>query len=103
MDRILVVDDEADILFLLKYNLEKEGFTVRTAANGREGIEVAKECFPDVIVLDVMMPEMDGIETCLELRENPDLKNVLIPFLTARGEDYSKIEGFDAGADGYVT
>lgn len=103
LGKILLVDDEPDILLLLKYNLEKEKFLVRTASNGREGIEVAKDFMPDIIVLDVMMPEMDGIEACLELRELPELKNVLITFLTARGEDYSQIAGFESGADGYIT
>jgi len=103
LGKVLLVDDEQDILVLLKYNLEKEDFLVQTASNGREGIEVAKEFMPDIIVLDVMMPEMDGIETCLELREIPELKNVLITFLTARGEDYSQIAGFESGADGYIT
>ena len=103
LGKVLLVDDEQDILVLLKYNLEKESFLVQTASNGREGIEIAKEFKPDIIVLDVMMPEMDGIETCLELREIPELKNVLITFLTARGEDYSQIAGFESGADGYIT
>jgi two-component system alkaline phosphatase synthesis response regulator PhoP len=103
LGKILLVDDEPDILLLLKYNLEKEQFLVRTASNGREGIEVAKDFLPDIIVLDVMMPEMDGIEACIELRELPELKNVLITFLTARGEDYSQIAGFESGADGYIT
>mgnify|MGYP006096859911 FL=1 len=103
LGKVLLVDDEQDILVLLKYNLEKENFLVQTASNGREGIEVAKEFKPDIIVLDVMMPEMDGIETCLELRQIPDLKNVLITFLTARGEDYSQIAGFESGADDYIT
>lgn len=103
LGKVLLVDDEQDILVLLKYNLEKENFLVQTASNGKEGIEVAKEFKPDIIVLDVMMPEMDGIETCLELRKIPALKNVLITFLTARGEDYSQIAGFDSGADDYIT
>ena len=103
LGKVLLVDDEQDILVLLKYNLEKENFLVQTASNGREGIEIAKEFKPDIIVLDVMMPEMDGIETCLELRQIPELKNVLITFLTARGEDYSQIAGFDSGADDYIT
>jgi len=103
LGKVLLVDDEQDILVLLKYNLEKESFLVQTASNGREGIEIAKEFKPDIIVLDVMMPEMDGIETCLELREIPELKNVLITFLTARGEDYSQIAGFESGADDYIT
>ena len=103
LGKVLLVDDEQDILVLLKYNLEKENFLVQTASNGREGIEVAKEFMPDIIVLDVMMPEIDGIETCLELREIPELKNVLITFLTARGEDYSQIAGFESEADDYIT
>lgn len=103
LGKVLLVDDEQDILVLLKYNLEKENFLVQTASNGREAIEVAKDFMPDIIVLDVMMPEMDGIETCLELRQIPELKNVLITFLTARGEDYSQIAGFESGADGYIT
>ncbi len=103
LGKVLLVDDEQDILVLLKYNLEKENFLVQTASNGREAIEVAKDFMPDIIVLDVMMPEMDGIETCLELRQIPELKNVLITFLTARGEDYSQIVGFESGADGYIT
>jgi two-component system alkaline phosphatase synthesis response regulator PhoP len=103
LGKVLLVDDEQDILVLLKYNLEKENFLVQTASNGREGIEVAKDFMPDIIVLDGMMPEMDGIETCLELRKIPALKNVLITFLTARGEDYSQVAGFDSGADGYIT
>jgi len=103
LGKVLLVDDEQDILVLLKYNLEKENFLVQTASNGREGIEIAKEFKPDVIVLDVMMPEMDGIETCLELRQIPELKTVLITFLTARGEDYSQIAGFESGADDYIT
>ena len=103
LGKVLLVDDEQDILVLLKYNLEKENFLVQTASNGREGIEIAKEFKPDIIVLDVMMPEMDGIETCLELRQIPELKTVLITFLTARGEDYSQIAGFESGADDYIT
>lgn len=103
LGKVLLVDDEPDILLMLKYNLEKEGFLVQTALNGREGIEVAKIFVPDIIVLDVMMPEMDGMETCIELRSMSSLKNVLITFLTARGEDYSQIAGFESGADGYIT
>lgn len=101
--KILLVDDEVDILDLIKYNLEKEGFEVRVANNGKVGIEIAKSFIPDLILLDVMMPEMDGVETCIELRKNNNLKNVIIAFLTARGEDYSQIAGFDAGADDYIT
>jgi two-component system alkaline phosphatase synthesis response regulator PhoP len=101
--KILVVDDEPDILEILSYNLKKEGFIVYTAANGKDALEVAKKEAPDLIILDVMMPDMDGMETCLQLRETPQLKNVLIAFLTARGEDYSQISGFEAGADDYIT
>lgn len=101
--RILLVDDEADVLEFLGYNLKKEGFNVLTASNGRDAIIKASTQLPHIIVLDVMMPEMDGIETCGELKQIPALKNSLIVFLTARGEDYSQISGFDAGADDYVT
>lgn len=101
--KILLVDDEADILELIKYNLEKESFEVKVASNGRSALEVAKSFLPDLILLDVMMPEMDGVETCIELRKIGALKNVVIAFLTARGEDYSQIAGFDAGADDYIT
>jgi len=101
--KILVVDDEEDILEFLSYNLEKEGAKVYTAKNGLIAIEVAMKKKPDLILLDVMMPEMDGVETCMRLRELPETKNVIIAFLTARGEDYSQIAGFDAGADDFVT
>ena len=101
--RILLVDDEADVLEFLGYNLKKEGFNVITASNGRDAIIKASTQLPQLIVLDVMMPEMDGIETCSELKQIPALKNSLIVFLTARGEDYSQLSGFDAGADDYVT
>lgn len=101
--RILLVDDESDVLEFLSYNLKREGFVVFTAQNGREAIEKAMEVQPHLIVLDVMMPEMDGIETCEELKKIPLLKNSLVVFLTARGEDYSQISGFEAGADDYVT
>lgn len=102
-ERILLVDDEPDIIELITYNLEREGYRIESADNGRDAIEIAKEFKPDLILLDVMMPEMDGIETCAELRELEDLKNVMIAFLTARGEDYSQIAGFDAGADDYIS
>ena len=102
-EKILVIDDESDIRFLLKYNLEKEGFTVYEAPNGLEGIQTAKEVHPAVILLDVMMPEMDGIETCEQLRQDSNLNDTMICFLTARGEDYSQIAGLDAGADYYLT
>jgi len=103
MQKILVVDDEPDILELVQYNLEKEGFSVYTANNGKEAIEIAQQVIPDLILLDVMMPNMDGMETCVRLRENNKLDGCVIAFLTARGEDYSQIAGFDAGADDYIT
>jgi two-component system alkaline phosphatase synthesis response regulator PhoP len=101
--KILLVDDEQDILEFLSYNLQKEGFKIATANNGREAIHKALEFDPDLILLDVMMPKMDGIETCEEIRRIPELNNVLVAFLTARGEDYSQIAGFDAGGDDYIT
>ncbi len=101
--KILVVDDEKDILEFLSYNLKREGAKVYTASNGREAIEIARKKKPDLILLDVMMPEMDGMETCLQLREGIETKDILIAFLTARSEDYSQIAGFDAGADDYIT
>lgn len=101
--KILLVDDESDILEFLSYNLKKEGFQVSTAGNGTEAIEKAKKFHPHLIILDVMMPEMDGIETCEKIRSLPDLSDVLISFLTARGEDYSQIAGFEAGADDYIS
>ncbi|MBL7884284.1 MAG: response regulator transcription factor [Bacteroidia bacterium] len=100
--KILLVDDEPDILEFLSYNLKKEGFNVFTANNGKEAITVAKRENPQVIILDVMMPDMDGIETCREIREIPGLKDVMIAFLTARNEDYSQIAGFEVGADDYI-
>jgi two-component system, OmpR family, alkaline phosphatase synthesis response regulator PhoP len=100
---ILVVDDEPDILEFLDYNLKREGFEVVLASNGKDAIEKAIESKPDLILLDIMMPEMDGIETCRELRAMPDFRNTLIAFLTARGEDFTQISGFDAGADDYIT
>ncbi len=100
--KILLVDDEQDILEFLGYNLKKEGFVVFTASNGLEAIKVAKKELPNVIILDVMMPDMDGIETCREIRETPGLKDVMIAFLTARNEDYSQIAGFEVGADDYI-
>ncbi|MBM3447558.1 MAG: response regulator transcription factor [Bacteroidetes bacterium] len=100
--KILCVDDERDILDLLLFNLEKEDFEVYTASNGKEAVEVAKKTTPDLIIMDVMMPEMDGMEACRVIRETPGLKNTLITFLTARNEDYSQIAGFEAGADDYI-
>jgi two-component system alkaline phosphatase synthesis response regulator PhoP len=101
-NKILLVDDEADILEFLSYNLKKEGYRVYTANNGKEAVTVAKKENPDVIILDVMMPDMDGIETCREIRDIPGLKDVMIAFLTARNEDYSQIAGFEVGADDYI-
>jgi two-component system alkaline phosphatase synthesis response regulator PhoP len=102
-EKILLVDDEPDILEFIGYNLKKEGYDVTTTTNGKEAISLAKKIKPDLIVLDVMMPEMDGIETCHEIRAIDSLKNTLITFLSARGEDYSQVAGFDAGADDYIT
>ena len=101
--KILIVDDEEDILQFLKYNLKKENFEVHTALSGRLAIGIADKVKPDLIILDVMMPDLDGIETCKELRAIPSLKNTLVAFLTARSEDYSQIAGFDAGADDYIS
>jgi two-component system alkaline phosphatase synthesis response regulator PhoP len=103
MSSILIIDDEIDILEILKYNLLKEGFSVEVAANGIDGIEIAKSFKPDLIILDVMMPQMDGIEVCEALRKLPGFESTLICFLTARGEDYSQIAGLDAGADDYIS
>ena len=101
--KILLVDDEIDILEFISYNLQKEGYKVFTAKNGVEAIKVAEKEVPHLIILDVMMPEMDGIVACEELRKIPSLKSTIIAFLTARGEDYSQIAGFEAGADDYIT
>lgn len=101
--KILIVDDEPDILEFLRYNLEKEGYTVFTANDGNEAIEAAKKDVPDLIILDVMMPGLDGVEVCRALREMPQFASTLIIFLTARSEDYSEIAGFDVGADDYIT
>ena len=100
--RILLVDDEPDILEFIEYNLVKEGYDVHTAGNGRLGVEMAKNLLPDLVLLDVMMPEMDGMEACAEIREHGPLAQTVVAFLTARGEDYSQIAGFDAGADDYI-
>lgn len=101
--KILLVDDEVDILEFVGYNLRKENYQVHTADNGVEAIEKAKEIQPHLIILDVMMPEMDGMETCTEIKKIPSLKNAIIMFLTARSEDYSQLAGFEAGADDYVS
>jgi two-component system alkaline phosphatase synthesis response regulator PhoP len=100
--KILIIDDEPDIRVLIEYTLKKEGFIVEVAEDGKSGIEKAKQFFPDLIILDVMMPEMDGMETCEILRGNEIFDNTLICFLTARTEDYSQIAGFESGADDYI-
>ncbi|MFM2284664.1 MAG: hypothetical protein RLZZ543_161 [Bacteroidota bacterium] len=100
--KILLVDDEPDILEFISYNLTKDGFEVFTCGNGKDAIRVAQQERPQLIILDVMMPDLDGIETCHAIRDIPELKDTLIAFLTARNEDYSQIAGFDAGADDYI-
>jgi two-component system alkaline phosphatase synthesis response regulator PhoP len=100
--RILLVDDEPDIIEILSYNLLQEGYKVFTAFNGKEGLEMARKCLPHLIIMDVMMPVMDGVETCEQIRLHDTLKNTVILFLTARAEDYSQIAGFNAGADDYI-
>lgn len=100
---ILLVDDEPDILEIVEYNLSAEGYKVITADNGAQGVRLAKKKKPHLIILDVMMPEMDGIEACEQIRKVPELYDTIITFLTARGEDYSQMAGFDAGADDYIT
>ena len=99
---ILLVDDEPDILEIVGYNLTAEGYNVITAENGVEGVKLAKKKKPHLIIMDVMMPEMDGIEACDQIRKIPELSETVITFLTARGEDYSQMAGFDAGADDYI-
>jgi two-component system alkaline phosphatase synthesis response regulator PhoP len=101
--KILIVDDEADILELIEYNLKQEGYQVYTAKNGQEAITEAKRILPDLILLDVMMPKMDGIEACRLLRTLPEFKQTFMVFLTARNEEYSEIAGFNVGADDYIT
>jgi len=100
---ILLVDDEPDILEFVGYNIKKEGYSLLTASNGKDAIKIALKEIPHLIILDIMMPEMDGIETCIELRKIPALKSTLIAFLTARSEDFSQIAGLDAGGDDYIT
>ena len=100
---ILLVDDEPDILEIVGYNLSAEGYQIITASNGLEAVKKAKKEKPQLIVMDVMMPEMDGIEACEQIRKVPELSDTIITFLTARGEDYSQVAGFDAGADDYIT
>lgn len=101
--QILVVDDEPDILEFVKYNLQKEGFRVSTAENGLKGLEEARKVKPDLIILDIMMPEMDGVEVCRQLRSEPLFNNTVVAFLTARDEDYSQIAALDVGGDDYIT
>ncbi len=101
--KILLVDDEQDILEIVGYNLTQEGYQIVTASNGKEAIVKAKKELPHLIIMDLMMPEMDGIEACENIRRLPELSQVIITFLTARSEDYSQVAGFDAGADDYIT
>jgi len=101
--KILLVDDEKDILEIIGYNLSQEGYQIFTAENGKEAIKKARKINPHLIILDVMMPEMDGIEACEHIRRIPELSNTIITFLTARSEDFSQLAGFDAGADDYIT
>jgi two-component system alkaline phosphatase synthesis response regulator PhoP len=101
--RILIVDDEPDILEFLGFNLEAEGYQVYQATNGSEGLHMCKTHLPDLVLMDVMMPVMDGIEACIEIRKNPDTAQTVVCFLTARAEDYSQIAGLEAGADDYIT
>ena len=101
--KILLVDDELDILEIISYSLESAGYKVYKANNGLEAIEIAKKIIPDLIIMDLMMPKMNGIEACEQIRKSNNLKDVIITFLSARSEDFSKIAGFDAGADDYIT
>jgi two-component system alkaline phosphatase synthesis response regulator PhoP len=101
--RLLIVDDEQDILEFLSYNLKKEGFQVYTTTESKKAIDLAREINPHLILLDIMMPDMDGIETCERIRDTPEIKNCIVAFLTARSEDYSQIAGFEAGGDDYIS
>lgn len=103
MQKVLVVDDEEPILELLRYNLEKSGYEVKTASDGIKGVEIARKFLPDLVLLDIMMPKMDGVETCRLLRDIPELQKTFIVFLTARSEEYSEVAAFDVGADDYIT
>lgn len=103
MHKVLVVDDEEPILELLKYNLEKAGYEVQTATDGSKALDVAKKFLPDMVLLDIMMPVMDGVETCRRIREIPEIQNAFVIFLTARSEEYSEVAAFDVGADDYIT
>jgi two-component system, OmpR family, alkaline phosphatase synthesis response regulator PhoP len=100
---ILVVDDEQDLLDLIEYNLKKEGYKVLKAENGQQGIEMAKEHHPNLVLLDIMMPKMDGIQVCEKMRANPDLKSIPVIFLTARSDEKTEVEGLDIGADDFIT
>jgi len=101
--KILLVDDEQDILEIVGYNLVQEGYQIVTAVNGKEAVAIAKKELPHLIIMDVMMPEMDGMEACENIRKIPELNNTIITFLTARNEDYSQVAGFEVGADDYIT
>ncbi|MBL7862283.1 MAG: response regulator transcription factor [Cyclobacteriaceae bacterium] len=100
--KVLVVDDEEPILELLKYNLEKQGYDVKTASDGYQAVDVARKFHPDLVLLDIMMPKMDGVEACRQIRAMPELVNTFIVFLTARAEEYSEVAAFDVGADDYI-
>jgi two-component system alkaline phosphatase synthesis response regulator PhoP len=101
--KVMVVDDEPDILELLTYNLEKEGYEVKTATNGKKAVALAQSFLPELILMDIMMPVMDGVEACRQIREIPEMRNTFIIFLTARSEEYSEVAAFDTGADDYLT
>jgi len=101
--KVMIVDDDPDILELLKYNLKKEGYDVSTADNGMKAVQLAGKFSPDLILLDIMMPEQDGVETCRQIREIPEMSDTHITFLTARAEEYSEVAAFEAGADDYIT
>ena len=101
--KVLVVDDEESILELLKYNLEKQGYDVRTALDGQIGVDIARKFHPDLVLLDIMMPKMDGVEACRQIKAMPELANTYVVFLTARSEEYSEVAAFDVGADDYIT
>lgn len=103
MHKVLVVDDEEPILELLKYNLEKGGYDVKTASDGSKAVEIARKFTPDLVLLDIMMPKMDGVETCRLIREIPEMQKSFVVFLTARSEEYSEVAAFDVGADDYIT
>lgn len=101
--KVLVVDDEPDIVEILQYNLQREGYEVETAGDGKKAVKIASKFIPDVILLDIMMPVQDGVETCLQIRQMAELKHTFIIFLTARMEEYSEVAAFDVGADDYIT